>query len=46
MRKVGKTIMPRLPKEAREKLKSGGAHKNKKKLGRREKHQGKDNVAG
>jgi hypothetical protein len=45
MKKVEKTLAPRLPKEAREKLKSGGTHKNKKAYKRKEKHSGRNDSA-
>ncbi len=38
MKKVEKTIVPRLPEAARKKLKSGGAHRKKKVYKRKEKH--------
>ena len=38
MKKIGKTLIPRLPRVAREKLKSGGTHKNKKAYKRADKH--------
>ena len=42
MKRIAKTLIPRLPKEAREKLKSGGTHKNKKAYKRNAKHRGRD----
>lgn len=42
MKKVGQTLIPRLPKEAREKLKKGGTHKNKTVYNRKDKHRKKN----
>ena len=44
MKKIGKTLIPRLPRVAREKLKSGCTHKNKKAYRRKNKHK-KKNIA-
>lgn len=38
MKKVGKTLTPRLPEIARKKLKQGGKHNNKKAYKRKEKY--------
>lgn len=42
MKKVGKTLAPRLPEIARKKLTQGGTHKNKKAYKRKEKHHGRE----
>ncbi len=42
MKKVGKTLAPRLPEIARKKLTQGGTHNNKKAYKRKEKHHSRE----
>lgn len=44
MKKAGNTLAPRLPMAAREKLKSGGTHNNKKAYRRKDKHNKKNSA--